>query len=101
MGVEFREFVRNYDIQHNLVKEKRVNIFLKQKPFVYPLSEKPDEEPIDYSNDAPTMINKEEKEDIKNAGQNKQTRQDKEQETIDYLKEDMEFNKKNKKQLIV
>ena len=64
MGVEFREFVRNYDIQHNLVKEKRVNIFLKQKPFVYPLSEKPDEEPIDYSNDAPTMINKEEKEDI-------------------------------------
>ena len=47
------------------------------------------------------MINKEEKEDIKNAGQNKQTRQDKEQETIDYLKEDMEFNKKNKKQLIV
>ena len=46
LGVEFRQFVIKYNINHDLIKEKTVNIFLKQKPFTYLLKEKPDEKPI-------------------------------------------------------
>ena len=59
LGVEFRQFVIKYNINHDLIKEKTVNIFLKQKPFTYLLKEEPDEEPIDYSTDkTPTIENK-------------------------------------------
>ena len=63
LGVEFRQFVIKYNINHDLIKERTANIFLKQKPFTYLLKEEPDEEPIDYSTDkTPTINNKEEKE---------------------------------------
>ena len=47
LGVEFRSFVIEYNINHDIIKEETINIFLKQKSFVYLLSEKPDDEPID------------------------------------------------------
>ena len=31
LGVEFRQFVIEYNINQNLIKEKIINIFLKQK----------------------------------------------------------------------
>ena len=40
LGVELRQFVIEYNINHNLIKEKTINIFLKQKSFIYLLSEK-------------------------------------------------------------
>ena len=73
LGVELRQFVVEYNINHDLIKEKTINNFLKQKSFLCLLKEKPDEEPIYYNNDnTPTIDNKEEKEDIKNARENKQ-----------------------------
>ena len=61
-GVEFRHFFIEYNINHDLIKEKTINIFLKQKSFLHVLKEKPDEEPIDYSTDeTPTINNREEK----------------------------------------
>ena len=48
LGVEFRRFVIEYDINHDFISENTINIFLKQEPFIYLLSEKPDDEPIDY-----------------------------------------------------
>ena len=33
LGVEFRQFVINHDINYDIVKEKIIDIFLKQKPF--------------------------------------------------------------------
>ena len=67
LGVEFRKFVIEYGINHNNISENTINIFLKQKPFTYLLSEKPDDEPIDYTNDAPEINNKQEKKDNENA----------------------------------
>ena len=32
LGHEFRQVVIEYDINHDLIKEKTINIFLKQKP---------------------------------------------------------------------
>ena len=62
LGVELRQFVIEYDINHNLIKEKTINIFLKQKSFIYLLSEKPGEEPIDHSsNNALTITMKKKK----------------------------------------
>ena len=98
LGVKFRQFVIEYNINHDLIKEKTINIFLKQKSFVYLLSEKP-KEPIDYNNDdTPIINNKEEKEIIKSAKENKQ---DKKQEIIDDLKEIRTNNKKQQEQLIL
>ena len=57
LGFEFRQFVIEYNINHNLIKEKTVNPFLGQKSFTYLLKEKPDEEPIDYSTDKTTIKN--------------------------------------------
>ena len=31
LGVEFRQFVTEYKINHDLIKEKTINIFLKTK----------------------------------------------------------------------
>ena len=42
LGVKFRKFVIEYDINHNNISENTINIFLKQKQFTYLLSEKPD-----------------------------------------------------------
>ena len=62
LGHEFRQFVIEYNIKHDLIKGKTINIFLKQRPFIYLLSEKPDDDPIDYTDDnTPTMNNKQEK----------------------------------------
>ena len=73
LGVEFGQFVIRYNINHDLIKEKTINIFLKQKPFGYLLKEKPDEEPINQSFDnTPTINNKEEKKVTKSVGENKQ-----------------------------
>ena len=64
LGHEFRQFVIDYNINHDLINEKAINIFLKQKPFLYLLSEKPNEEPINQNFDnTPTIDNKEEKKD--------------------------------------
>ena len=95
LGVEFKQFVIEYSIKHNLIlnKKKAINIILKQKSFVYLLSEKPDEELI-HSNDAPTMINEEEKDDIANVRINRRMRQYKQKEIIYDLKEQMEANNK-------
>ena len=41
LDVEFRQFVIEYKINHDLIKEKTINIFLKQKSFLYILSENP------------------------------------------------------------
>ena len=80
-----------YNINHNLIREKTINIFLKQKP-IYLLSENTGEQPIDYNNDdTPTIDNKQEKEDIKNLRKNKQY---KKQETIHDLKEEIRDNNK-------
>ena len=35
LGVEFRQFVIEYNINHDLIKEKTINIFLKQKSFLH------------------------------------------------------------------
>ena len=40
LGVEFRQFVIEYNIKHDLIKEKTIHIFLKQKSFTYLLSER-------------------------------------------------------------
>ena len=60
LGHEFRQFVIDYNIDHKLIKEKAINIFLKQKPFTYLLSEKPNEKLIDYDLDKTQTINNEE-----------------------------------------
>ena len=100
LGVEFRQFIIEYNINHDLIKEKAINIFLKQKSFLHILKEKPDEEPIDYNNDdTSTVDNKEEKEMIENVRENKQ---DKKQKKNDCLKEEMlDNNKKQKKKTII
>ena len=85
LGHEFRQFVIEYNINRDLIKEKTINIFLKQKSFTYP-NEEPNEEPINQNFDnTPTIDNKEEniKENIKEKKQNKQ------QEIIDDLEEEM------------
>ena len=77
LGVECRQFVIEYNINHDLMKEKTINVFLKQKSFIYRLSEKPDEEPIDPSTDETlTINNEEEKQMIESARKNKQGKQD-------------------------
>ena len=92
LGVEFRQFVIEYNINHDLIKEKTINIFLKQKSFLHLLSEKPDDGSIDYSDDrTPTITNNKEKERIESAKENKQ---DNEQETVDCLKEEILNNNK-------
>ena len=69
---EFRQFVIDYNIDHKLIKEKTINIFLKQKPFTYLLSEKPNEKLIDDDLDkTPTINNEEEKKMIKNVTEKK------------------------------
>ena len=96
LGHEFRSFVIKYDIKHDLIKEKTINIFLKQKAFVYLLSEKPDDEPIDYTDDnTPAMNNKQEKHEIENA---KEEKEDKKKETINDLKEEIHNNNNQKQQ---
>ena len=96
LGHEFRQVVIEYDINHDLIKEKTINIFLKQKSFLYLLSEKRDDESIDYSNDDTlTMDNKQEKEDIENARKHKQNKKQEildnnnKQEKINDLKEEI------------
>ena len=92
LGVEFRQYVIKYNINHDLIKENTINIFLKEKPFAYFLKEKPDEEPIDYSTDkTPTINNKEEKKMIESVRENKQ---DEQQEIIDDLEEQIKVNNK-------
>ena len=100
LGVEFRQFVIKYNINHKLIKEKTINIFFKQKPFLYLLKEKPEDEPMNYSSDkTPTINSKEEKQLIENGKENKQ---DEKEEIIDDLKEQLRVNNKNnKKQMIV
>ena len=62
LGLEFGKFVIEYDIDHNKISENTINIFLKQKPFTYLLSEKPHDNPTDYAdNDTPEIENKQEK----------------------------------------
>ena len=34
LGVEFRQFVIEYNINHDLIKEKTINIFFKEKSFL-------------------------------------------------------------------
>ena len=98
LGHEFRQFVIEYNIDHELIKEKTINIFLKDKPFIYLLKEKPDDESIDYSDDkAPTINNNKEKEWIESDKENKQ---DNEQEIIDCLKEEILNNNKKQQQTI-
>ena len=63
LGNEFRKFVMECNIKHNLIKEKTINIFLKQKPFGYLLSEKQGEELIN-DNNATEMNNEEEKKSL-------------------------------------
>ena len=43
LGVEFRQFVIEYNINHKLIKKSTINTFLKQKPFTYILKEKPND----------------------------------------------------------
>ena len=40
LAVEFKQFVIECNINHDLIEEKTINIFLKQKSFIYLLSEK-------------------------------------------------------------
>ena len=62
LGVEFRRFVIEYDINHNIINENIVKIFLKEKLFIYLLKENIDDEKIDNTNDnTPEINNKEEK----------------------------------------
>ena len=62
LGVEFRRFVIEYDINHNIINENIFNIFLKEKPFIYLLKENIDDEIIDNTNDnTPEINNKEER----------------------------------------
>ena len=63
LGIEFRKFVMECNIKHNLIKEKTINIFLKQKPFGYLLSEKQGEELIN-DNNVTEMNNEEEKKSL-------------------------------------
>ena len=56
-GYEFSQFVIEYNINHDLIKEKTINIFLKQKPFLYLLKEKPEDEPVNYDSDKTPIIN--------------------------------------------
>ena len=65
LGVEFREFVRNHNIKHSFISEKKINIFLREIPFTYILSQKPSEKLV-HTNDAPKMNNKKGKEEIEN-----------------------------------
>ena len=57
LGVEFRRFVIEYDINHNIINENIVNIFLKEKPFLYLLKENIDYEIIDHIDDNTPKIN--------------------------------------------
>ena len=91
LGVEVRKLVIEYDINHNNISENTINIFLKQKPLTYLLSEKPDDEPIDYA-DTPEINNKQEKKDIKNIIKEKENEKilknnKEEEELIDSLKD--------------
>ena len=65
LGIEFRKVVIEYDINHDNISENTINIFLKQKPFTYLLTEKFDDELMDYTdNNTPEIDNKQEKKDI-------------------------------------
>ena len=96
-GVEFRQFIK-YNINNDLIKEKAMNIFLKQKSFIYLLSEKLVEEPIDHSNDNTITINNEEEQQIIESS--KENKQDKQQEIIDDLKEQIRVNNKKQQETI-
>ena len=92
LGHEFRQFVIDYNINHDLIKEKTINIFLKHKQFLYLLSEKPNEEPINQGFDNTIAIdNKEEKKMIENI---KEEKQDEQQEMINDLEEEISDLKK-------
>ena len=98
LGVEFRQFVIKYNINHDLIKEETINIFLKQKPFGYLLKEKHDEEPVNYDTDNTSAINsEEEKEMIESVRENKQ---DEQQEIIDDLKKQIQINNKKQQETI-
>ena len=98
LGHEFRQFVIEYNIDHELIKEKTINTFLRDKAFLYLLKEKPDDESIEYSDDkAPTINNNKEKEWIESDKENKQ---DNEQEIIDCLKEEILNDNKKQQQTI-
>ena len=62
LGLEFRQFVIDYDICHTLIKESTINTFLREKPFNHILKV---EEPVTDDNDLlkyPIINNLEEKE---------------------------------------
>ena len=68
LGVEVRRFVIEYDINHNTINENIVNTFLKEKPFLYLLKEKIDDEIIDNIDDnTPKINNNQFKKDIMDA----------------------------------
>ena len=96
VAVEFRIFVIEYDINHDNISENTIDIFLKQKAFTYLLSEKSDDEIIDYANDTPEIDKKTRKKDIVNVIKEKKDKEilknnKKEQKLIDSLKD---INKK-------
>ena len=65
LGIEFRKVGIEYDINHDNISENTSNIFLKQNPFTYLLTEKFDDELMDYTdNNTPEIDNKQEKKDI-------------------------------------
>ena len=64
MGKELRQFFVDYNIDHSLIKESTINIFLRQKPFIHILK---GEEPVIDDNDFkkyPIINNLEEKKSI-------------------------------------
>ena len=92
LGVEFRKFVIKYNINHNVIKEKKINIFFKTKTIYLSSKKNPHEESIDHGTDkTPTINNEEEKEMIEGVRENKQ---DEQEEIIDDLKEQIQVNNK-------
>ena len=75
LGYEFRQFVIEYNINHDLIEEKTINIFLKQKPFLDLLKERPEDEPVNYGTDKkPIINNKEEKGMVESALKKEQSK---------------------------
>ena len=70
LGAEFRRFVIECDINHNIniISKNIFNIFFKEKPFIYLSKEKINDDIIDNTDDnTPVIDNNQYKKDIKNA----------------------------------